>query len=472
MLKRTLTLLGIVIVLAITALFSSYGFGWRAQSVTDVTKVETITLKKTLIQGSPWFLQINFSGEIQGTAEISLMHGPDKPYRTMKLSGPVNFEWGSEWYSDTADIRYEPKSVTGGKLRLEYWFTDPGVFTLDSLLSEASRCARPNTRKNASRKPTIATNRPAQSREGDPAKPKTRLVQNLEAGKKQTLVTFGTSLTAVGAWVDQLRAVLDQQFPGQATVINGAQGGANSDWGREKLDEKVLTHKPDTVLIEFSVNDAVAKRKTSVDHARGNLENMIERILATNPDCEIILQVMNPPVGHTKTERPDIAAYDKMYRDVAAARGFRLIDHGSAWQELLKSDPRTFLLCSPDTIHPLRSGSLKVSTPVVVAELGLAPGDPSASTEAHCDKYIRHLMDKGQDRTVSRTEFDAFWIEQFKLNDTDSNGNITTAELHSPELHAALDANRDGNLDQPEYVAFFAPLFENNAPETSSPTKR
>jgi hypothetical protein len=42
---------------------------------------------------------------------------------------------------------------------------------------------------------------------------KTRLVQNLEAGKKQTLVTFGTSLTAVGAWVDQLRAVLDQQFP-------------------------------------------------------------------------------------------------------------------------------------------------------------------------------------------------------------------------------------------------------------------
>lgn len=301
--------------------------------------------------------------------------------------------------------------------------------------------------------------------------PKTRLVQNLEAGTKQTLVTFGTSLTAVGAWVDQLRAVLDQQFPGQATVINGAQGGANSDWGREALDKKVLAHKPDTVLIEFSVNDAVAKRKTSVDHARRNLENMIDRVLAANPDCEIILQVMNPPVGHTKTARPNIAAYDQMYRDVATARGFRLIDHGSAWQELLKSDPRTFLLCSPDTIHPLRSGSLKVSTPVVLAALGLAPGNPSVSTEAPCDKYIHHLMDKDKDKKVSRAEFDAFWSEQFKLNDTDSNGNVTTTELHSPALHTALDANRDGNLDQAEYVAFFSPLFENNAPASSGTTQ-
>jgi lysophospholipase L1-like esterase len=301
---------------------------------------------------------------------------------------------------------------------------------------------------------------------------KTRLVQNLEAGKKQTLVTFGTSLTAVGAWVDQLRVVLDQQFPGQATVINGAQGGANSDWGCGAIDEKVLAHKPDTVLIEFSVNDAVAKRKTSVDHARENLENMIDRVLAANPDCEIILQLMNPPIGHTKTARPNLAAYGQMYHDVAAARGFRLIDHGPAWQDLLKTDPRTFLLCSPDTIHPLRSGSLKVSTPVVLAALGLAPGNLSASTEAPCDKYIHHLMDKGQDRTVSRTEFDAFWIEQYKLNDTDSNGNVAAAELHSPELHAALDANRDGNLDQPEYVAFFSPLFESNPLEVSSPTKR
>ena len=100
----------------------------------------------------------------------------------------------------------------------------------------------------------------------------------------------------------------------------------------------------------------------------------------------------------------------------------------------------------------------------VMAALGLAPGNQSTSTEAPCDKYVHHLMNKDQEKTVSRAEFDAFWSEQFKLNDTISNGNITATELHSPELHAALDANRDGNLDQAEY-------FENNASASSGPTQ-
>ena len=60
---------------------------------------------------------------------------------------------------------------------------------------------------------------------------KNRLIDRLKQGKKQTVVAYGTSLTKVGAWVDQLRTVFNQQFPGQVNLINGAQGGANSDWG-------------------------------------------------------------------------------------------------------------------------------------------------------------------------------------------------------------------------------------------------
>lgn len=47
---------------------------------------------------------------------------------------------------------------------------------------------------------------------------KSRLVTNLEAGKKQTVVTYGTSLTAEGAWVRQLSAELNRQYPELATV--------------------------------------------------------------------------------------------------------------------------------------------------------------------------------------------------------------------------------------------------------------
>jgi lysophospholipase L1-like esterase len=295
--------------------------------------------------------------------------------------------------------------------------------------------------------------------------PKSQFVQNLEAGRKQTLVAYGTSLSAIGAWVDQLRAVAEQRFPGFSTVINGAQGGANSDWGRDKLEEKVLSHKPDTVLLEFSVNDAVGRNKTAA-HTRANLEHLIDRILQANPECEIILQVMNPPVGHTKTERPNLAAHDQVYRDVAKERSLRLIDHNPAWLALMKNDPVRFMLLNPDLIHPLRTGALEISTPVVLAGLGLAPGTPSASTEDPCWKYLRHLMNTDKEPSVTRAEFDAFWTMHFQKSDTNGDGNLSAEEFHSKELARGLDKNHDGKFELAEYVATFEPLFE---PATITP---
>jgi len=303
-------------------------------------------------------------------------------------------------------------------------------------------------------------------RAAEPA-PKSRFVENLEAGRKQTLVAYGTSLTAIGAWVDQLRAVLDQQFPGLATVVNGAQGGASSVWGREKLDEKVLAQKPDTVLIEFSVNDAVQKLNISPALARENLENLIDRILQANPDCEVILQVMNPPVGHTKTARPNLAVYDQIYRDVAKERGLRLIDHGPAWIELMKKDPARFMICNPDTIHPVRNGALEVSTPVVLAGLGLAPGNPAASSQDPCWRYMRVLMDADKNGTVTRAEFDTFWAGHFTKSDTNGDGNLDAGEFHYEDLVRGLDTNHDGKLDRDEFVAPINPLFE---PDPQNPT--
>jgi acyl-CoA thioesterase-1 len=95
------------------------------------------------------------------------------------------------------------------------------------------------------------------------------------------------------------------------------KGGANSDWGVENLQEKVLRHRPDCVFIEFSINDAVAVRRTTIEHARNNLNQMIDRILQKNPACEIIPMVMNPVFGYGKAKRPNLAAYDQNYRQVA-----------------------------------------------------------------------------------------------------------------------------------------------------------
>ncbi|MBN2293741.1 MAG: SGNH/GDSL hydrolase family protein [Pirellulales bacterium] len=200
---------------------------------------------------------------------------------------------------------------------------------------------------------------------------KSRLVTNLEAGKQQTVITYGTSLTAGGAWVRQLQQALDRSYPGKARVINSGKGGMWSTWGVENLDRRVIEKKPDTVLIEFAINDAFLSYKTSVAQARANLENMIDRILKSNPDCEIVLMVMNPPIGIHLERRPKIKGYYQMYRDAAKDRKLLLIDHYPAWEKILKKDPKLFNKYVPDGIHPGPEGCKAVITPQIIKSLGI-----------------------------------------------------------------------------------------------------
>jgi len=58
---------------------------------------------------------------------------------------------------------------------------------------------------------------------------KSKLATNLEAGKNQVDVSYGKSLTANGAWVKHLAAILDKRYPGLATVIGSGSSGAWSD---------------------------------------------------------------------------------------------------------------------------------------------------------------------------------------------------------------------------------------------------
>ena len=199
-----------------------------------------------------------------------------------------------------------------------------------------------------------------------------RLVGHLEEGRKQTVVVYGTSLTAAGAWVGQFREELERRYPGRAVVINSGKSAMWSKWGLDNLDARVIEKRPDTVLIEFTINDAYLPYKTTVAQARANLETMTDRIRAAVPECEIILMVMNPPTGVHLERRPDIASYNQMVRDVAKERSFTLIDHYPAWERILTSDPKTFSAHVPDGIHPGPEGCRAVITPGILAGLGLS----------------------------------------------------------------------------------------------------
>lgn len=202
---------------------------------------------------------------------------------------------------------------------------------------------------------------------------KAAFVARLAAGQPQTVVTYGTSLTAGGAWVAQFGAALEKNFPKLATVVNSAKGAMWSKWGVENLDGRVIAKKPDALFIEFSINDAFLEYKTPVEDARKNLETMIDRTLAAQPACEIILLVMNPPTGAHLDRRPKIAGYEQVYRDVAKARGLRLIDFSADWQAVLQQGEAQWRALVPDGIHPNADGARQVILPHLLKSLGLAP---------------------------------------------------------------------------------------------------
>ncbi len=208
-----------------------------------------------------------------------------------------------------------------------------------------------------------------------------RLVASLKAGKAQTLVTYGTSLTAGGAWVGQVKSALEKEWPGLLTLVNSAKGGMWSKWGVDNLEARVIAKKPDTVLIEFAINDAFLEYKTSVVDAKANLNTMIDRILAAKAETEVILMTMNPPIGVHLERRPAIKEYYEMYRAVAAERKLPLIDHEKTWQPILTNQAELFNRYVPDGIHPGPEGCSAVITPVLLKALGVGAAAAPAAPE-------------------------------------------------------------------------------------------
>jgi lysophospholipase L1-like esterase len=136
------------------------------------------------------------------------------------------------------------------------------------------------------------------------------------------------------------------------------------------LEQRVLAHQPDLVLIEFSYNDAHEKFKLTVEQAAKNLDGIVRGIRAKRPSCDIVLQVMNANWDGTSdkrpmSSRPQLAAFNDNYRTYAKANHLPLIDHFPTWLALKEKDEAKFHAYVPDGTHPTKEGSLAVTWPAV-----------------------------------------------------------------------------------------------------------
>ena len=217
---------------------------------------------------------------------------------------------------------------------------------------------------------------PTSSHAGAPAS-STTMFRNLEAGKTQTVVVYGTSLTHGGQWAVATKKWFDQQYPEKVKFINSGGPGESSDWGLKNLKPKVLDCHPDLVFIEFSYNDAHEKFKMPVERGASNLAQIVEGIRANNPGTVIVLQIMNvgwdaPNGNRSLSVRPNLEQYNDNYREFAREQGLPLLDHSVEWKKLKETDLGKFKWYIPDGTHPSPEGSLAVTWPTVKAWLETA----------------------------------------------------------------------------------------------------
>ncbi|WP_442482510.1 GDSL-type esterase/lipase family protein [Aeoliella sp. SH292] len=238
------------------------------------------------------------------------------------------------------------------------------------------------------------------------------LIANLERGENQTVVIYGTSLTAGGAWGSQVRSFLDTQYPGKVTWVNSGMSGRASNSGVANLNDRVLAHQPDAVFIEFGMNDAFTDyavgdidKDISLTEARTNLESMIASIQSQNENAQIVLQTMNPawnaPNGNgSATKRPQLADYYQVYRDVAGEQSLALVDNNRVWLKVQSNDSAEFQARVSDGTHPDATGYKRYVSSAVLYELG-APTGPTLVVDLESGETYLHNQSKASVELIS-----------------------------------------------------------------------
>jgi acyl-CoA thioesterase-1 len=195
---------------------------------------------------------------------------------------------------------------------------------------------------------------PAQPRQ-DALLPRTKA--RLERGEPLTVVAFGDSITAGGdatapeliywqRWLTALRA----RYP-KATItgVNGATGGDTTVQGLARLSEKVLTQKPDLVLVAFGMNDQNIG-SVPLDRFTQNLRDLVDRIRA-GTSAEVVLLsscLPNPSWHYTSGRMPE---YGRATRQVAAEKRCAFADVLAQWQAVVERKKPEDLLAN-NVNHP------------------------------------------------------------------------------------------------------------------------
>ena len=173
-------------------------------------------------------------------------------------------------------------------------------------------------------------------------------------GGRPRVVFLGTSLTAgLGVDPDSAYPAVIGRLADSAgtpiTVVNAGQSGETSAGALRRVDW-VLREPADILVLETGANDGL--RGQSPDSLRANLERIVERARARQPDLPILLLRMEalPNLGPGYTARFR-RAYDEVARSADVTLG----------PFLLEGVAGVAALNQPDGVHPNPEGARRAA---------------------------------------------------------------------------------------------------------------
>ena len=127
-------------------------------------------------------------------------------------------------------------------------------------------------------------------------------------------------------------------------VTNASASGGTTAGGLERLPAH-LKRKIDIFILELGINDAF--RGVPVDQIQNNLQQIIDKVKARNPDVHVVIAGMQLP-NHTADDY--VSAFGNIFTKLAAKNGAALVPY---LLEGVAGDPSLSL---PDAIHPNAAG--------------------------------------------------------------------------------------------------------------------
>jgi acyl-CoA thioesterase-1 len=175
------------------------------------------------------------------------------------------------------------------------------------------------------------------------------LAQVAPAAEPKAILVFGDSLS--GGFMlkssEAYPALLAKKLRAAGLnflVTNASAVGGTTDGGLERLPPH-LKHRIDILILELGINDAF--RGVPVDQIQNNLQQIIDKVKARNPNARVVIAGIQLP-GHAVDDY--VSVFGQMFADLTAKNRAALVPY------LLEGVAGNPSLNLPDGIHPNAAG--------------------------------------------------------------------------------------------------------------------